>query len=156
MLAATLILAAQLTGSVVNDVAPLPGCLVQLTAPDFSRSAVSNHEGRYIFYAVPRGSYELALTLEGFETVKRTIEVADGTIALPPQEIKLDPRVRSITIVTCGEPKPIEDALVRAASEYPLLASLGNEVTEDLEAWCLARRLDPMIVLVVASEARAR
>ena len=48
----------------------LPGVTVTITSQDrgFSRSTVSDENGRYVFPAVPIGLYSVTATLQGFET----------------------------------------------------------------------------------------
>ena len=54
--------------------AALPGVTVTLTSQDrgFSRSTVSDENGRYVFPAVPIGLYSVNATLQGFETAQST------------------------------------------------------------------------------------
>lgn len=56
----------------------LPGVTVTITSQDrgFSRSTVSDENGRYVFPAVPIGLYRIAATLQGFETA----EAADNLV----------------------------------------------------------------------------
>lgn len=134
--------------------APLPGAVVSLTAPELSRAVVTNHEGRYIFYAIPNGAYELTVVMPGMNTAKRVIAVVDGTNTLAPEQIDVNVQ-EELTVVTCGGYRVVDEKLLRIASEYPRLTTLGSKVTEDLEAWCLERRLDPMEILAVAQHLRA-
>ena len=50
----------------------LPGVTVTITSQDrgFSRSTVSDENGRYVFPAVPIGAYTIVATLQGFETAQ--------------------------------------------------------------------------------------
>jgi hypothetical protein len=52
----------------------LPGVTITLTSQDrgFSRSTVSDENGRYVFPAVPIGMYTLLAALQGFETAQVT------------------------------------------------------------------------------------
>ena len=52
----------------------LPGVTVTITSQDrgFSRSTVSDENGRYVFPAVPIGPYTIVATLQGFETAQAT------------------------------------------------------------------------------------
>ncbi len=72
------------TGTVQGEVkdssgAILPGVMLTLTSEDrgFSRSAVSDENGRYIFPAVPIGRYTLAAALQGFKTEQATGNVVE-------------------------------------------------------------------------------
>ena len=59
---------------VVEDAtgAVLPGVTVTLTSRDqgFTRSTVTDENGRYVFPAVPVGQYNVVATLQGFETAQ--------------------------------------------------------------------------------------
>jgi hypothetical protein len=59
---------------VVEDAtgAVLPGVTVTLTSRDqgFTRSTVTDENGRYVFPAVPTGPYDVVATLQGFETAQ--------------------------------------------------------------------------------------
>ena len=54
--------------------AALPGVTVTITSQDrgFSRSTISDENGRYVFPAVPIGLYTAVATLQGFETAQAT------------------------------------------------------------------------------------
>src|SRR5688572_3626071 len=67
------------TGTISGDIkdatgGALPGVTVTITSQDrgFSRSTVSDENGRYVFPAVPIGVYTIAATLQGFETSQAT------------------------------------------------------------------------------------
>lgn len=210
MLAMALILAAQVTGNVISGDWPLPGCIVGLSAPQFERYAVSDHEGSYRFLAVPPGTYDLTLELPGMKTVRHAVVVAEERLELPPDEMFVDETIEIYTVTCtlgrgCSDREPAskwdapscsehdensrllerggtaellarydttftlierhrigtfllgkiadDEAIVRELEEYALLAS-GTTITPELEAWCLARRLDPEHVLVIALNAQ--
>jgi hypothetical protein len=65
------------TGTISGEVldatgGALPGVSVTITSQDrgFSRSAVTDENGRYVFPAVPIGPYRITATLQGFETAQ--------------------------------------------------------------------------------------
>jgi uncharacterized protein YfaS (alpha-2-macroglobulin family) len=53
------------------DGSAIPGVLVSLSADGVSKKTVSNEEGRFWFYGLKSGIYELKFELEGFKTVFR-------------------------------------------------------------------------------------
>jgi hypothetical protein len=59
--------------------AMLPGVTVTITSQErgFSRSTVSDENGRYVFPAVPIGQYTIVATLQGFETIQVTDNVVE-------------------------------------------------------------------------------
>ncbi len=74
----------------------LPGVTVTITSQDrgFSRDAVSDGNGRYVFPAVPIGLYTISATLQGFQTATVTdnlVEVEKTT------SVPLDMRVGALT-----------------------------------------------------------
>src|SRR5262245_11165615 len=67
------------TGTISGEIqdatgAALPGVTVTITSQDrgFSRSTVSDENGRYVFPAVPIGLFTVVATLQGFETAQST------------------------------------------------------------------------------------
>jgi outer membrane receptor protein involved in Fe transport len=67
------------TGTLQGEVrdtsgAVMPGVTVTMTSEDrgFSRSTVTDENGRYVFPAVPLGSYAITATLQGFESANST------------------------------------------------------------------------------------
>jgi hypothetical protein len=67
----------------------LPGVTVTITSQDrgFSRSTVSDENGRYVFPAVPIGPYRVTATLQGFETAQASDNLVetDRTTNVPFQ-----------------------------------------------------------------------
>jgi len=65
----------------------MPGVTVTITSQDrgFSRSAVTDQNGRFLFPSVPIGIYLVAATLQGFDTAQSTGNVVetDKTTAVP-------------------------------------------------------------------------
>ena len=62
-----------ISGSILDaSGAVMPGVTVTITSQDrgFSRSTVSDENGRYVFPAVPIGNYTVVATLQGFDTAQ--------------------------------------------------------------------------------------
>jgi outer membrane receptor protein involved in Fe transport len=77
--------AQETTGSIIGMVASqdgvtLPGVTVTINDPEtgFERTTVTNTAGEYKFVALPPARYDLQATLTGFQTYKRTVDVALG------------------------------------------------------------------------------
>jgi hypothetical protein len=98
MLAIALILAAQLSGTIVSDGMPLPGCTVTVERPDIVRRAVTDADGHYRFHALPPGPYELTVELPGLETIHHPVFLGESDVELPPEEMAVDPALQQITI----------------------------------------------------------
>lgn len=88
---------ATIRGRVVALDAPLPGCMVTLTAQN-ARTTVSDANGDYSFTAVRPGMYEIAFELAGFKLVTRDVHVTGGLNALDDEKLRLDPRIEAITL----------------------------------------------------------
>jgi hypothetical protein len=64
-----------ISGAIIDDTGgALPGVTVTIVSQDrgFSRSTVTDENGRYVFPAVPIGPYTVTATLQGFETSTAT------------------------------------------------------------------------------------
>lgn len=88
----------------------LPGVTVTLTSQDrgFTRSGVTDENGRYVFPAVPIGLYRLEATLQGFETAV----AADNLVEVDKTtSITIDMKIGALTdtIQVVGE-TPIVDS----------------------------------------------
>ena len=69
-----------LTGRVENEKAPLPGVTVTLKSPALqgTRTTVTSANGDFTFKALPPGTYTVALALQGFQTLTKTVTVTAG------------------------------------------------------------------------------
>ena len=69
-----------LTGTVENENAALPGVTVTAKAPTLqgTRTTVSSANGSFVFQALPPGDYTVTFTLQGFQTLTKTIKVTAG------------------------------------------------------------------------------
>ncbi len=68
--------------------AVIPGVTVVLSNPlsQFSRQAVTDGQGAFSFSNVPQNTYRLTVTLQGFQTAQRTVNVRSGVpVTLPVQ-----------------------------------------------------------------------
>lgn len=99
-----------ISGTVVDATGGvLPGVTVTITSEDrgFSRSTVTDENGRYVFPAVPLGSYTVVATLQGFETFQATgnLVETDKTTAV---SINMKVGALTATVQVLGE-TPIVD-----------------------------------------------
>ena len=95
----------------------LPGVTVTMTSQDrgFTRSTVTDENGRYVFPAVPIGPYAITATLQGFETASASdnlVEV-DKTTSL-----SFDMRIGSLTdtVTVVGETPIVDPSTVTATT----------------------------------------
>ncbi|HUR82697.1 MAG TPA: carboxypeptidase-like regulatory domain-containing protein [Thermoanaerobaculia bacterium] len=118
-----LILAATITGSVVLDDAPLPGCTVHLGA----QSVVTDIDGRYAIFGVPDGKQTVELDLPGLKADPITITVAGRDLDLGARPMKSVATDCSMTIKFCREQPP------RSIWDHPI-CSEADGVTALLQA----------------------
>ncbi len=110
------------TGTVSGDVkddtgGALPGVTVTLTSQDrgFSRTTVTDENGRFVFPAVPIGPYSLTSTLQGFETAIATdnqVEVDKTTIV--PVTMKIGALTDTIQVI--GDTPIVDPTTVTATT----------------------------------------
>lgn len=87
--------------------AAIPDAVVKLESPDsgFSRSAISDKSGNYIFSPIKLGNYVLTVSATGFETaVQKNITVSQG------QRLEISPRLKLGAVsetVTVTEAPPL-------------------------------------------------
>lgn len=133
MLLAAGLHAGEITGTVTNEDAPLPGTTITLIpAAGDERVTISNEQGQFRFAALPNGRYEIRYELAGLETVERTVYV-DGKVALPAQELRLAP-IQQVTIMSCNI-SSCQDDLPRSKFDRPLCVdeSLNTSLIESVE-----------------------
>ena len=76
--------AQEITGSVTGTVvdsskAAIPGATVKIEGGSVNQTQVTDGSGRYLFAAVPPGTYKLTTTLQGFTTgLAENVSVAIG------------------------------------------------------------------------------
>src|SRR5690242_11734750 len=97
-----LILAATITGSVVNNDFPLPGVTVRIGA----QSVVTDDQGRYAFFGVPDGKQSVEFELPGMNAEPIAITVANRDVHLGAQEMKIVGTNCAMTIRMCSEQPP--------------------------------------------------
>jgi hypothetical protein len=95
----------------------LPGVTVTITSQDrgFSRSTVTDENGRYVFPSVPIGMYSINATLQGFETALITDNLVetDKTTA-----VQIDMKIGALTdtVQVIGETPIVDPTTVTATS----------------------------------------
>jgi outer membrane receptor protein involved in Fe transport len=110
------------TGTISGDVkdatgGALPGVTVTITSQDrgFSRSTVTDENGRYVFPAVPIGQYTINAVLQGFETAAATdnlVEVDKTTIVA--FEMKVGALTDTVQVI--GETPIVDPTTVTATT----------------------------------------
>jgi hypothetical protein len=115
-----------------SDGLPLPGVTVQVTSPSApgSRSVTTSENGDYLIALLPPGTYTVTFSIEGFQTLQRTINVA-GT-----QDARLDatmsPAGVTATVDVVGQAQPfVETAQVATNFKQQLMAALPSNRTID-------------------------
>jgi len=125
-----------MTGVVVDsDNARIPGATVQLynTKTRDSRHTVSNSTGDFDFNSVPTGTYNITITMPGFETlVTKNIEIhPNDQLTLSALKMKVGAQDISVTveantdIATSGE----RSSLI-TAKDIQKLSTVGRDVSE--------------------------
>jgi outer membrane receptor protein involved in Fe transport len=114
---------------VVNDTTggALPGVTVTIASQDrgFTRSTVTDENGRYVFPAVPIGPYQITATLQGFETAS----AADNLVEVEKTTtVSFSMRVGALTdtITVVGETPIVDPSTVTATTR------ISNEEFEKL------------------------
>jgi len=118
------VFAQRITGTLVGTVkddtgAVLPGVTVTITGEKIvgAQTTVTNPEGFYRFIALPPGSYDLAFSLSGFATLKRTgIKVSVGGT----EEISVGMSVRQMQdeVTVTGEASVVDTQTNQVSTNY--------------------------------------
>jgi hypothetical protein len=92
-----------LTGNVIADGQGLPGVLVTATSDKAQgeRTAATEANGDYIIRGLPPGTYTVVFSLEGMESVTKTVEVPLGGTAR--QDAQMAVSVATETVIVTGE-----------------------------------------------------
>ncbi len=100
---------ASLTGTVTSQGAPLPGATITITSPALqgARTTVSGPNGDYNFAALPPGTYQVTVELEGLQKVAQRVDVRLGETARVDADLKASKVIESIT-VTAAAPSVLE------------------------------------------------
>src|SRR4051812_19168278 len=118
-----------LTGTVTDDSgAPLPGVGVEIRGSTLiggARNLVTDKAGRFRLPEVPPGSYDVTVTLQGFQTVRRQglALTLGNTIDVP---ITLKTETVSETVEVIGEAPTIDVTSAGTSTNLP------NEVLQNL------------------------
>jgi outer membrane receptor for ferrienterochelin and colicin len=121
---------AQLAGQATSDGAPLPGVTVTITSPNLqgTRTAITDSNGRYVFAALPPGSYTAVFELTGMQTVTKKATLALNTSNKVDAAMTLSSIAEAIT-VTAAAPAVMETSQVAsnfAQSEIEALPVARN------------------------------
>ena len=122
-----------ISGRVVSsDGQPLPGVTVATTSPVLqgARTAVTSASGDYLIPLLPPGTYGITFELGGFQTLKRTQQVAGAynatvDVAMSPAAVRED-----VTVVADAQPL-FETAQVATNFKQSLMATLPSNRTID-------------------------
>lgn len=103
----------QLTGTVRQAGAPLPGVAVTISSPQLqgTRTTVTSGNGAYNFPALPPGDYTVVFSLEGMQTMTRKANIGLVTTSRVDAEMKLASVAEAIT-VTASAPTVLETTQV--------------------------------------------
>ncbi|HSP13626.1 MAG TPA: carboxypeptidase regulatory-like domain-containing protein [Thermoanaerobaculia bacterium] len=103
----------QLTGTVTQAGAPLPGVTITISSPNLqgTRTSTTNENGAYNFPALPPGDYTVVFALEGMQTMSRKTNVGLVTTARVDAELKMAKVAEAIT-VTASAPTVLETTQV--------------------------------------------
>ncbi|HEV7519421.1 MAG TPA: TonB-dependent receptor [Thermoanaerobaculia bacterium] len=118
-----------LTGKVTDDSgAPLPGVSVEIRGSTLiggARTLVTDKAGRFRLPEVPPGSYDVTVTLQGFQTVKRAgLDVTLGnTVDVP---VTLRTETVSETVEVIGEAPTIDVTSAGTST------NISNEILQNL------------------------
>ncbi len=106
-----------------NDQTPVSNATIKILKPDSSAtgfSTVTDSKGQFIINDIPAGSYVLSVTSVGYKSVKRTVEVQSGNVAVGNIAFSKSAETLS-TVVVSGAPPAVRvknDTLEMAASQY--------------------------------------
>ncbi|RPI52706.1 MAG: TonB-dependent receptor [Acidobacteria bacterium] len=122
-----------ISGRVVsNDGQPLPGVTVvvaSMSTPG-SRTAVTSANGDYLVALLPPGTYTISFEIEGFQTLRRTQNVAGTQNAM--LDATMSPAAVSVSVDVVGQAQPfVETAQVATNFKQNLMATLPSNRTVD-------------------------
>jgi outer membrane receptor protein involved in Fe transport len=105
----------QLSGTVTQDNAGIPGVRVTASSPSAQgqRTTETDANGNYIFPALPPGDYTVEFALEGMQTVTRRASVTLAGTARVDAQMKLSTVTESITI-TANAPSVVETPTIES------------------------------------------
>jgi hypothetical protein len=124
---AMVVLAVVISGSVVVEKDPIPGCTVRLVSPERTFTTISSFDGEFSLSDVTPGTYDLTVALSGFETVRRVVDVGADEV-LAPIEMKMaaitEPVLACGGIPLCTHDAPGTKWEVPRCADYELHMSL--------------------------------
>ena len=103
---------------------PVPGINVILKAAnsDYTRDAISDADGQFIFDAIPLGTYAITVSAPGFATAQQTLTLLSGASPVVHFELQVAPRTEEITVLDNAGPAQTE-------SVTPTTLVTRNEIT---------------------------
>ena len=115
-----------------SDGQPLPGVMVVATSPMLqgTRSAVTSESGDYLIPLLPPGLYTVSFTLEQFQTITRTQQVASGHNALLDVTLSLAALREAVQVIADAQPLA-HTAQVATNFKQQLMATLPTNRTID-------------------------
>ena len=115
-----------------SDGQPLPGVTVAVTSPMLQgmRTAITSDSGDYLIPLLPPGTYTVSFELAGFQTVRRTQQVAGTHNARVDVDDVAGGVNESVTVVADAQPF-VETAQVATNFKQDLMATLPSNRTID-------------------------
>jgi hypothetical protein len=116
---------ANLTGSVIQEGAPLPGVTVTISSPNLQgvRTTVTDVNGNYSFRQIPPGEYTVKFEMEGMQTVTKTARAGLNQTVRADAELRLSAIAESIT-VTASAPAVLETTEVQTNMQADMIEDL--------------------------------
>jgi hypothetical protein len=104
---------ASLTGTVTSQGAGLPGVTVTVSSPNLqgTREAITGDGGGYSFAGLPPGTYSVTFTLDGMQTITKTVPLSLATVGRADADLSVSAVAEAIT-VTAASPSVMETAQV--------------------------------------------
>src|SRR5687768_1605304 len=122
-----------ISGRVVSsDRQPLPGVTITTASPMLQgvRIAVTSESGAYLIPLLPPGTYTVSFELSGFQTLKRTQQVASTHNA--PVDVTLSLAMVNEAVTVVGDARPLgHTAQVATNFKQELMATLPSNRTID-------------------------
>ena len=122
-----------ISGRVVSsDREPLPGVTITTASPMLQgvRIAVTSESGAYLIPLLPPGTYTVSFELSGFQTLKRTQQVASTHNA--PVDVTLSLAMVNEAVTVVGDARPLgHTAQVATNFKQELMATLPSNRTID-------------------------
>lgn len=122
-----------ISGRVISsDGQPLPGVLVVATSPMLqgTRTTVTSESGDYLFPLLPPGVYSISFTLEQFQTITRTQQVASGYSTRVDVTLSIAAVSEAVQVIANAQPLA-HTAQVATNFKQELMATLPSNRTID-------------------------